>query len=84
MGALDEDDDDFDLLFLDSFEEGAFAPPLGPPASSETSEFDNGMKQLRMDEKIAICLNDTLSINLDAKQHLKTSSDISMVLCTFI
>ncbi|CAL9003894.1 unnamed protein product [Prunus brigantina] len=28
--------------------------PLGPPASSETCEFVNGMKQLRMGEKIAI------------------------------
>lgn len=49
MGA--SDDDDFDLLFLDSFEEGAFA--LAELCASSETCWD-GMKQLRNDEKKAI------------------------------
>lgn len=54
MGAPDEDDeDDFDLPFLESFEEG-FLLQL-PPASSETwCDDEQGKKQLRKPEKMAI------------------------------
>ena len=54
MGAPDDDDGDLeDLLFLESFEEAAFAM-LAFAASSETCEDAEGMKQLRRDEEMAM------------------------------
>ncbi|KAM1401816.1 hypothetical protein ACFX1X_028959 [Malus domestica] len=50
MGA--PDDDDFDLLFLESFEEGTVA--LAEPAAAASETCDDGMKHLRKVEKTAI------------------------------
>ncbi|CAB4268012.1 unnamed protein product [Prunus armeniaca] len=55
MGAPDDDnDDDFDLPFLESFEEGSLLE-LPPTTSSETCcDDEQGKKQLRKPEKMAI------------------------------
>ncbi|KAM1176355.1 hypothetical protein ACFX2I_028602 [Malus domestica] len=54
MGAPDDDNDDCDFLFSESFEECSITLLLDPLASSETCDDADGKKQLRKAENMAI------------------------------